>query len=71
MYNYTAVDANNDGVWEDDDDACGDLPALDVEKDFVSAALQANGTYNVTYTITVSNEGRGPIRSYGSTGLRQ
>ncbi|MBK8705146.1 MAG: hypothetical protein IPN33_17315 [Saprospiraceae bacterium] len=55
--NLTSVDTNNDGTPEATDDACGDLPALDVEKTFVSAALQANGTYNVIYTITVSNEG--------------
>jgi len=57
LFNRASVDTNNDGIPEDTADACGDLPALELDKTFVSAVLQANGSYNVTYTITVANEG--------------
>ncbi|MDZ4682322.1 MAG: SdrD B-like domain-containing protein [Saprospiraceae bacterium] len=57
LFNRASVDTNNDGEPEDEAEDCGDLPALELDKAFVSAVLQPNGTYNVTYTITVDNEG--------------
>ncbi|MBK8705142.1 MAG: DUF11 domain-containing protein [Saprospiraceae bacterium] len=57
LYNFTSIDTNNDGTPDDDDDACGDLPALELEKTFVSATSNGNGTYNVVYNITVENTG--------------
>ncbi|MBK8425845.1 MAG: hypothetical protein IPL27_07710 [Lewinellaceae bacterium] len=51
------MDVNGDGNADITDDACGDLPNLNMVKNFVSAVPDANGTYKVTYTITVSNNG--------------
>jgi hypothetical protein len=57
LYNRATVDTNNDGIPEDEDDACGDLPNVTMVKNFVSTAPNANGTYNVTYQILVNNNG--------------
>ncbi|MCH2081056.1 MAG: hypothetical protein MK226_01635, partial [Saprospiraceae bacterium] len=57
LYNMTELDLTNDGTPEQTDDACGDLPAIDHEKSFVSAIQQANGSHNVVYTVVVNNSG--------------
>jgi hypothetical protein len=57
LYNKASVDTNNDGIPEDEDDACGDLPNITLVKDFVSATINSNASYNVTYKIKVSNTG--------------
>ena len=41
LYNLAELDTNNDGQ-PDGDDACGDLPSIDLEKTFVSATVQAD-----------------------------
>jgi len=58
LYNRANLDMNNDGTTDLTDDACGDLPYITHEKTGpVISALQANGSYNVTYTVTVRNTG--------------
>jgi hypothetical protein len=57
LYNEARLDLDDDGTPELTDDACGELPAIMLDKSFVSAVGQNNGTYDVTYTISVSNNG--------------
>ncbi|MBK8425847.1 MAG: hypothetical protein IPL27_07720 [Lewinellaceae bacterium] len=57
LFNRSTLDTNGDGNADITDDACGDLPNLTMRKNFVSAVPEGNGTYNVTYTVTVSNNG--------------
>ncbi len=64
LYNKASVDTNNDGIPEDEDDACGDLPNITLVKDFVSVTSLPNGSHNVVYKVTVSNIG-GATGSYG------
>ena len=62
LYNVAELDRGSDGTNEVEDDACGDLPNVDMEKDFVSATPNTDGSYDVTYKITVTNTG-------GATGI--
>lgn len=64
LYNRADLDTNNDGQTDDSDDACGDLPNIVLDKEFVSATPNANGTYTVVYTIDVTNNG-GAEGTYG------
>jgi hypothetical protein len=58
LYNMTALDLNDDGTPEETDEVCGDLPYITHEKTGpVISAQQPNGSYNVTYTVTVRNLG--------------
>jgi uncharacterized repeat protein (TIGR01451 family) len=57
LYNLAQLDINNDGTPDLEDDACGDLPNLTMTKAFGSTTINANGTYTVTYTVTVANNG--------------
>ncbi len=57
LFNRAELDVNGDGNADITDDACGDLPNITMRKDFVGAVPNGNGTYNVTYTVTVSNNG--------------
>ncbi|RMF03594.1 MAG: DUF11 domain-containing protein, partial [Bacteroidetes bacterium] len=58
LYNATVLDTNNDGVPEEEDEICADLPYITHEKTgpVISAQLM-NGSYDVTYTVTVRNLG--------------
>jgi hypothetical protein len=40
-----------------DADACGDLPNIAHDKEFVSATAAAGDTWDVVYRITVNNNG--------------
>ncbi|MDN3635365.1 choice-of-anchor A family protein, partial [Neolewinella lacunae] len=66
LYNTAYLDTNGDGQPDASDDACGDLPNVELEKTFVSATVQPNGSYNVVYTIAVTNNG-GATGTYGLT----
>eukprot|EP00903_Cladosiphon_okamuranus_P000629 g627.t1 len=66
LYNLAELDTDNDGQTDLEDDACGDLPNIDMEKDFVSATPNGDGTYTVQYTVTVVNDG-GAEGTYGLT----
>ncbi|HRK82680.1 MAG TPA: SdrD B-like domain-containing protein, partial [Saprospiraceae bacterium] len=57
LFNRATVDTNNDGTPEDTAEACGELPNIILDKTFVSATVQPNGSYNVVYTIAVTNNG--------------
>ncbi|KAA3623789.1 MAG: hypothetical protein DWQ02_24045 [Bacteroidetes bacterium] len=63
LYNLSQLDRNNDGIPDEEDDACGDLPFITHYKDIVDILPQANGTYFVIYTVNVSNIG-GATGSY-------
>ncbi len=66
LYNLAELDTNNDGNPDDESDACGDLPNIILDKNFVSATVQPDGSYNVVYTIAVTNNG-GAAGTYGLT----
>ncbi|MDF1694847.1 MAG: SdrD B-like domain-containing protein, partial [Saprospiraceae bacterium] len=66
LFNLSQLDKDNDGDIDEEDDACGDLPYIVMNKDFVSATSNGDGTYNVKYTITVENIG-GADGTYGLT----
>ena len=57
LFNLAELDLNNDGTPEFTDQACGDLPAIELEKNFISAVQQSNGIYTVTYEVSVVNSG--------------
>ncbi|WP_160213735.1 SdrD B-like domain-containing protein, partial [Phaeodactylibacter xiamenensis] len=57
LFNLAGLDLNNDGTPEFTDQACGDLPAIELEKNFISAVQQSNGVYTVTYEVSVANSG--------------
>ena len=57
LYNRADLDTNNDGEPDVSDDDCGDLPNIELDKEFVSAVAIGDGTYDVTYTIDVTNNG--------------
>jgi hypothetical protein len=57
LFNLAGLDLNNDGTPEFTDQACGDLPAIELEKNFVSAVQQSNGNYTVIYEVSVANSG--------------
>ncbi len=66
LYNLAELDMNNDGTPDASDDACGDLPDVTLAKTFVGATVQADGSYDVVYTIAVTNTG-GALGTYGLT----
>jgi protocatechuate 3,4-dioxygenase beta subunit len=66
LYNLAELDRNSDGTIDVEDDACSDLPYVNMEKDFVSATPNVDGTYDVTYKITVTNTG-GATGTYSLT----
>jgi hypothetical protein len=63
LYNKAKLDRNNDGSFEIEDDACGDIPYVTMVKNLGTVTANANGTYNVTYQVIVKNIG-GAAGSY-------
>ena len=57
LYNQSRMDTNNDGIPEDVDEACGDLPYITSNKSITTIAPLGGNMYNVTYNITVQNLG--------------
>ena len=66
MYNLAELDSGSDGSVDITDDACGDLPYIVIDKTFVSATAQVDGSYDVTYVIRVDNLG-GTVGNYRLT----
>ncbi|MFZ1424963.1 MAG: SdrD B-like domain-containing protein [Saprospiraceae bacterium] len=66
LYNQAKLDTNNDGVAEDTDEACGDLPYVIHDKTLVSIAPLGANMYNVTYQVIVTNSG-GAVGQYDLT----
>lgn len=57
-FNEARLDVDNDGNADSEADACQDLPFLIMEKSIASISTQnADGTYDITYTIIVENIG--------------
>ncbi len=57
LYNQSRMDTNNDGVPEDVDEVCGDLPYITSTKNIGAIVPLGGNTYNVTYNLTVQNLG--------------
>ncbi|HMQ96941.1 MAG TPA: SdrD B-like domain-containing protein, partial [Candidatus Nanoperiomorbaceae bacterium] len=57
LYNKAELDTNGNGSIDITDEACGDLPIIEMEKVLNSIIPLADGTYAVNYTITVTNTG--------------
>ena len=57
LYNVSGLDANDDGTPDTYDDACEDLPVISHEKLAGGVVQNVDGTYTVTYTVTVTNAG--------------
>lgn len=57
LYNKATIDTNNDGIPEDTDEACGDVPYLVHTKNVASIAPLGGNMYNVTYQLVVNNTG--------------
>jgi len=57
LFNETLLDINDDGTADEMDEVCVDIPYVTHDKDFVDAVIQPDGTYDVTFKITVDNIG--------------
>ncbi len=64
LFNQATLDTNNDGTPDlTDETTCVDVPYITLEKVQQSATLQANGSYDIVYKITVDNIG-GAVGEY-------
>jgi len=66
LYNMVSLDDNNDGIADQTDEICADLPAISHEKTLTSITQTGARSYDIKYTITVLNEG-GAAGEYGFT----
>ncbi|MBK9271519.1 MAG: DUF11 domain-containing protein [Saprospiraceae bacterium] len=57
LYNQALLDTNNDGIPDDTDEVCGDLPYITHDKTVLSITPVGANTYNVSYQIEVRNIG--------------
>jgi hypothetical protein len=57
LYNQSKLDDNNDGVWDEYREACGDLPDIHHEKTLADIIENPDGTFTVVYEIVVTNLG--------------
>jgi len=57
LHNESSLDVNNDGVDDEEDEACGDLPHIYHEKIATGFVAMANGNHMVSYQICVYNDG--------------
>ena len=64
LHNESDLDVNGDGVPDEEDEACGDLPNITHEKTLTSIENNGNSNFDVTYTIVVENCG-GATGTYG------
>ena len=61
LFNEASLETNGTTT---ENEACGDLPVLEIAKSFDGASPNGDGTFTVTYTITVENTG-GVTGTYG------
>jgi hypothetical protein len=64
LYNEAQLDTNGDGMPNQSDDDCGDLPSITHDKELTSITQTAARSWEVKYTITVDNNG-GAAGTYG------
>jgi len=57
LYNKATVDTNDDGSPDIQDEACEELPSITHEKEFTSMTQTGSNSWEVKYTITVTNDG--------------
>ena len=57
LYNQSSLDLDDDGVAEEVDEACGDLPNVYHEKTATGFVAMPNGNHMVTYELCVYNNG--------------
>ena len=57
LYNLAELDADGDGDVDLEDDACGDLPNITLDKTLLGVTDNGDGTFTASYQITVSNNG--------------
>jgi len=57
LHNQSELDLNNDGIADETDIACGDLPDVHHDKTISSVVDNADGTYTIVYNIAVTNCG--------------
>ncbi|MGB5026756.1 MAG: hypothetical protein WBO44_15485, partial [Saprospiraceae bacterium] len=57
LYNRSTVDVNNDGIPEDTSEVCTDLSYITSTKTIASIIPLGGNMYNVTYNMTVQNQG--------------
>lgn len=63
LYNQSELDVNNDGLADEFDEVCGDLPYVVHEKTSVAPTQTGPNAYQVVYTIEVTNLG-GAVGEY-------
>ncbi|MGH1438402.1 MAG: SdrD B-like domain-containing protein, partial [Lewinella sp.] len=64
LYNLAELDSDNDGDFDIEDDACGDLPNITLDKGLIGVTDNGDGTFGVSYQILVTNNG-GAAGTYG------
>jgi hypothetical protein len=57
LYNKASVDTNDDGQPDDEDEACGDLPNITVDKSIATITDLGGNMYEVSYQVLVKNTG--------------
>ncbi len=57
LYNLSKLDTNDDGIWDEYDEACGDLPFITHEKTIADINQTGSGTWEIHYNILVKNIG--------------
>ncbi len=60
LHNEAYLDTNNDGTYEEEDDACEDIPYLTLDKSHVTTTETSLNCYDVVYRVTVENIGGTP-----------
>jgi len=57
LYNATELDITDDGEADEEDEVCGDLPSLTLDKSISSINQTGPKMWNIVYNIEVCNDG--------------